>query len=140
MLHPFKPPTQSLPLWLESLPKILIFIQIALKTSKLENNKISLKEGGTKLQRSNFLTCLSKFHCGLCANSFNWASISFYHHFSLDGGYTATQFKTEVLNNFNPSDQISFPKSSPITSRKWICSIKKKQTRIVQIKMCFQFY
>lgn len=55
VLHPFTLPTWLLPLWLESLPKILIFIQTALKTSKLENDKISLKERGMKLQNSNFL-------------------------------------------------------------------------------------
>lgn len=55
VLHPFTLPTWLLPLWLESLPKILIFIQTALKTSKLENDKISLKEQGMKLQNSNFL-------------------------------------------------------------------------------------
>lgn len=55
VLHPFTLPTWLLPLWLESLPKILIFIQTALKTSKLENDKISLKEWGMKLQNSRFL-------------------------------------------------------------------------------------
>ena len=168
-----------LPLWLESLPKILIFIQTALKTSKLKNNKISLKEWGTKLQHSNFLKRLqfssvqSLSHVRLFTTSWiaarqaslsitnsqsslrltsiaspivvcvqipETASVSFYHHFSLDGGHTTTQFRTEALNSFNHSDLISFPKRSPIKSRRWICSIKKKQTRIVQMKMCSQFY